>query len=71
VSDVEMAYYVTDAAGETERLVQKFSMRWFSRFEIEHLLARTGFSVEAVYGNFDRSSFTDESPEMIFVAERR
>jgi len=71
VSDVEMAYYVTDADGGTERLIQRFSMRWFSRFEIEHLLARTGYSVEAVYGNFDRSALTDESPEMIFVAERR
>ena len=71
VSDVELAYYVTDTAGETQRLVQRFRMRWFSRFEIEHLLARTGFSLEAVYGNFDRSALTDESPEMIFVAERR
>jgi SAM-dependent methyltransferase len=71
VSDIELAYYVTDTDGKTEKSVMRFPMRWFFRFEIEHLLERCGFGVKAVYGNFDRSEFTDSSPEMIFVAERR
>jgi SAM-dependent methyltransferase len=37
------------------------------RFEMEHLLARTGFQVEALYGNFDRQELRDESTEMIWV----
>jgi len=68
--ETELIYYVTSPDGRTERLVHAFRMRWFSRFELEHLLARAGFAVEAVYGNFDRSALTDDSPEMIFVAER-
>jgi len=37
------------------------------RFEMEHLLARVGFAVEAVYGDFFRQELRDESSEMIWV----
>jgi SAM-dependent methyltransferase len=40
------------------------------RFEMEHLLARTGFEVEAVYGSFFREELTDESEDMVWVARR-
>ena len=42
-------------------------MRWFWRFELEHLLARTGFTLDAMYGDFDRRPF-DAKKEMIGVA---
>jgi len=29
-------------------------LRWFHRYELEHLLARAGFGIEALYGGFDR-----------------
>ena len=41
------------------------------RFEMEHLLARVGFAVEAVYGDFFRHALTDTSSEMIWVAQTR
>lgn len=66
----ELIYYVT-LNDVTERLVHAFAMRWFTRFEVEHLLGRAGFSLEAIYGNFDRSALVDGSPEMVFIAERR
>jgi SAM-dependent methyltransferase len=69
-SEAELIYYVRNTDGSTERLVHAFYMRWFWRYEVEHLLARTGFRLAAVYGDFDRSQLTDESPEMIFIAER-
>jgi SAM-dependent methyltransferase len=71
ISEAELTYYVTMPGGETERRVHAFEMRWYWRFEVEHLLERAGFALEAVYGNFDRSALTDDSPEMIFVAEQR
>jgi len=40
------------------------------RFEMEHLLARVGFAVRAVYGDFLRRELRDESSEMIWVARR-
>ena len=68
-NDVEMIYQVTHRDGPTERLPFAFTVRYFFRYEVEHLLARCGFRVTEVYGNFDCSPLRDESPEMIFVAE--
>jgi len=67
-NDVEMIFQVKHANGKQERLVMAWTLRYFFRYEVEHLLARCGFRVEAEYGNFDGSALEDESPEMIFVA---
>ena len=40
-------------------------MRYFFRYELEHLLVRCGFRVENVYGDFDGRPV---GPELIFVA---
>lgn len=40
-------------------------------FEMEHLLRRVGFSVEAVYGDFFKSEFTNGSGQMIWVARNK
>lgn len=44
-----------------------FRMRWFYRYEIEHLLARAGFEVVDVFGGFDRRPY-DGHGEIITVA---
>jgi hypothetical protein len=46
------------------------ALRYYYRFEVEHLLARAGLRVAALHGDYDRSPFGDDSPDMIFVAER-
>jgi ubiquinone/menaquinone biosynthesis C-methylase UbiE len=69
-NDVEMIYHVTHPDGRSERLVFAFTLRYFFRYEVEHLLARCGFRLLQVYGSFDGSALRDDSPEMIFVAER-
>lgn len=40
------------------------------RFEMEHLLALTGFEIEAVYGDFLRAALTDKSTEMVWLARK-
>jgi SAM-dependent methyltransferase len=70
-NDVEMIFSIRHPDGRQERLVFAWTLRYFFRYEIEHLLARCGFRVSALYGNFDRTPIRDESPEMIFVAESR
>lgn len=45
-----------------------FRMRWFTRFELEHLLARAGFAEVAIFGDFDRSPIGRESPSLVVVA---
>jgi ubiquinone/menaquinone biosynthesis C-methylase UbiE len=67
-NDVEMIFEVTEPGGKQERLVMAWSLRYFFRYEVEHLLARCGFRLEALYGDFDGSPLADVSPEMIFVA---
>jgi SAM-dependent methyltransferase len=68
-NDVEMIFRVTHPDGKQERLVMAWTLRYFFRYEVEHLLARCGFRLEAVCGNFDGSPLVDNSPEMIFVAK--
>ena len=40
------------------------------RFELDHLLARTGFGARTVYGDFHRQELRDDSSEMIWVARK-
>nr|MBN2276542.1 class I SAM-dependent methyltransferase [candidate division Zixibacteria bacterium] len=70
VNEVELIYYLTDSKGETSRIVQAFPFRYFFRYEMEHLLARAGFKILEVFGDFDRSPLSGHSPEMIFVTEK-
>lgn len=70
INEVEIITYVRHPDGREERLVSAFPIRYFFRYEVEHLLERAGFRVAALYGNFDRSPLRDDSPEMIFVAEK-
>jgi len=70
-NDIEMTYHLTDKNGNTEQIVQAFSMRYFFKFEIEHLLSRSGFQIIEIFGNFDKSPLKDKSPEMIIMAEKK
>lgn len=71
IIDCEIIYGVTHADGRKERRVQAFKMRYLFRFEAEHLLARSGFQIEAVYGGYDRSAFGSEWPgELICVGRK-
>jgi SAM-dependent methyltransferase len=71
INDVELIYYVTHADGKKERLVQAFPMRYYFRYELEHLLEICGFKIVDLFGNFDESAFTNDSTEMIFVVEKK
>jgi SAM-dependent methyltransferase len=46
----------------------RIELRYVSRREMEALLERCGFAVEALYGDFARTPFTERSPEMIWLA---
>jgi SAM-dependent methyltransferase len=71
VSEIELIYYVSSGpSSQLERHVMSFDMRWFLRAELVHLLARAGFRVRSIYGDFDRSPLNDGSPEQIVCAER-
>ncbi|HKS95839.1 MAG TPA: class I SAM-dependent methyltransferase [Terriglobia bacterium] len=72
VNDSEMTYHVTHADGREEQQVHPLRMRYLFRFEVEHLLARSGFGVENLYADYDRSPYGSKYPgELIFVATKR
>jgi hypothetical protein len=71
VIHTELVHYITHPDGRKERLVQAFPMRYFFRFEAEHLLARAGFEVEQVYADYDKSPYGSKYPgELIFAARK-
>lgn len=70
-NDVEIIRYVTYPDGHRETLVHAFPIRYFFRYEVEHLLNLCGFEAIELFGDFDRSEFASDSPEMIFVAEKQ
>jgi SAM-dependent methyltransferase len=65
----EVSYEVVEADGATRQITDRLLLRYVFRYELEHLLLRAGFGIVALYGDYDRSSYADESPAMIFVAE--
>jgi SAM-dependent methyltransferase len=68
----ELIYDVTHPDGRTERLIHAFAMRYFFRFEAEHLLARAGFEVEHLYAGADKADYGSRYPgELFFVARPR
>ena len=67
----EMFYNVSHPDGREERLVYPTPMRFFFRYEVEHLLIRTGFRIEVVYAGFGKEPFGDHYPsELIFFARK-
>lgn len=61
--------------GEDNTVIQSWERKPMAlhcvfRFEMEHLLARTGFEVEAFYGDFHKNELNHNSSEMIWVARR-
>lgn len=44
-----------------------FKLRWFYRYEVEHLLHRAGFAEVAIYGGFDRRPWTAFGETLVFA----
>lgn len=68
LSRVTYLYDETAPDGALTRRTMRFAMRWFYRFEIEHLLARAGLGVRAIYGSYDLDEYASGSPRLIVVA---
>jgi SAM-dependent methyltransferase len=61
-------YDLTWPDGQTQRLTEPLVLRYFSRFELEHVLVHAGLEVEAMYGDYELGEFGDESPRLIVLA---
>lgn len=71
VGDYELIYEITHPDGRHERLVHAFPLRYMFRYEAEHLLARSGFMVEHVYADYDKTPFGSKYPGELLIVARR
>lgn len=60
---------VRDSDGAWRRT--SFRLRYVHRYEMLHLLERSGFEVESLVSGFGGEAFADGAPEMVWVARRR
>jgi len=63
-------YDIIDKSGGVNRYVREMLLRYFHRYEMERLFISCGFKIEALYGDYDFSSFKENSPYMIWVLEK-
>ena len=48
---------------------QPMTLRYHHRYELEHMLARAGLAIEALYGDVRKSTYRATSPDFIIVAK--
>jgi SAM-dependent methyltransferase len=68
VSECEVTYEIIGRDGAMRRITETIFLRYTFRYELEHLLVRAGFRIDALLGDYDGSPFADSSPAMIVVA---
>lgn len=65
---------VVDETDDSEKVVSRryaqMTLRLLFRFEVEHLLARCGLALEAIYGDFRHAPYRGTSSQMLVVARR-
>lgn len=59
---------IGEAGAPLRRTVAAVTLRLTYRFELELLLARAGFAVRHLYGDYDAAPFEDDSERLICVA---
>ena len=52
------------------RLYRDFDLRYVYRFEMQHLLELSGFTIEAEYGDFDGGPVTEYSDDLVWIAHK-
>jgi SAM-dependent methyltransferase len=67
-SHVTYIYDEVDGQGRLSRSTMRFTLRWLYRYELEHLLARAGFTLRNIYGNYELADYGTGSPRLIAVA---
>jgi len=71
IQSVTFHYRWFDSRGVEKRARRRFDLTWIMPREMQMLLQRTGFVLEAMYGDYDGSRVGDNSPRMITVAAKR
>jgi SAM-dependent methyltransferase len=68
--DIDFLYEVYDKQGQLTRRTHQLHMAIVFRYEMQYLLEKHGFVVETVYGDYDKTIFGPDSPQMIFLCKK-
>lgn len=71
ILEITFFYDEQAADGTLRRTTAPFELYYFTRREVELLLASCGFAVENVYGSYELDAYWAGSPKLIVVARRR
>lgn len=71
IQEAEEIYYVHYPNGVEERIVKSYSSRYTFPYELEHLLTSVGFSITAIFGDYDKSALGDKYPGELIVIARK
>ena len=71
ILQAEHTYHIEETDGSQNTFTTTYPMRYFFRYEIEHLLARCGLEIQSVYSDFQESPFDEFKPgEMLFLSRK-
>lgn len=68
---VDHIYDAVNLEGAIRRRQGSYVLRYFTRFELEQLLTRSGYAVRNVYGDYHRSEYTADAERLLIVAEKQ
>ncbi len=57
-----------DSGRVSSKMYRDFALRYIFRWEMHHLLGICGYDVRALYGDYERGQFRENSTEMVWVA---
>lgn len=66
--DTTVFFDATSATGQVTRCVDRYATRYIHVFELEHLLARTGWEIVSIFGTYDLDPFDSDSDRFIVLA---
>jgi SAM-dependent methyltransferase len=70
ISNVQMKFR-WDEDGRQQEAVWKFPMRFYFRYELEHLIRLSKLELEAIYGDYQETPVSKESKDFVLVCRRR
>ena len=69
--DIDFLYEEYDQDGEVTKKTKNLKMSLIFRYEMEYLLEKNGFDVINVYGDYDRSEFSQKSPQIVCICTKK
>ncbi|HEX8916989.1 MAG TPA: class I SAM-dependent methyltransferase [Chloroflexota bacterium] len=63
-------YDIASASGNLKRVQTELRLRYMYRSQLELLMRRAGFSVDAVYGSYDLDPYDSDASNLLVIASR-